>query len=159
MIEKTTSRKTIRITNLNTIHQINFIKNEFHILSDNEVINEALHFGLPLLTEHLKTKGGLVPSSDPKYDMILSEIDEIKEQLQILEELRENQIIQMAVQEVDEAIISSVYSRLKYFIQTQPHTPELSEVEDAKLDFRIPVQYKNKKETYIRQVLKQDEEE
>lgn len=159
MNEKTTSRKTIRITNIETLEQIDKIKKEFHIVSDNVIINEALRFGLPLYLEHLNTKGGLVPTTDPKFEKILHEITNLNEKISILEEIKENQIIQLAVQEVDEAIISSIYSRLKYFIQTQPYTIELSEAEDAKLDFRVPIQYKTKKEAYIKQVLNQNDEE
>lgn len=152
------NRKTIRIKSSDVLNQIEDIKTNFN-LNENLIINEALRFGLPLYLEHLKSRNGLEPSSNPLFSRIIKELDLINDKLSTLDLLKENQIIQMAVQEVDEAIISSIYSRLKFFMATDPNIPLISDADDAKMDFRIPAHYKAKKEAFIAKVLTEEEDD
>lgn len=152
-----------RIAHLETIELILEIQEKFGVNRVSHIINEGLRFGLPIYKKHLSTEGGLEPSSDPKMDEFLSNLNKLHKKVKSSDDIQHDNNIELLLLQAKVDIlmqmISSIYSRQKLSWNFEQGYPELSKEIEERMDNEIPVQFESKLSTYKEILFSEEEDE
>lgn len=153
-----------RFTNIDTMNTIRNLAHEKK-LTINFIMNESLKYGLPLFIKSLNntTEEGINPAETKNMQAVSKRLDKLLEFQEIMDEqlndILEKQAILGANLELCKYITSSIYSRQKVRDVENANLRAFSEAEENAFDTRVPKQFLDKYNAFIKDLFEEGEED
>lgn len=153
-----------RFTNVDTMNTIRNLAHEKK-LTINFIMNESLKYGLPLFIKSLNTstEEEINPAESKNMQTVNKQLNKLLEFQNVMDEqlndILEKQALLGANLEICKYIISSMYSRQKVRDVENANLRVFSEAEENAFDNRLPKQFQEKYNAFIKELFEEGEDD